>query len=66
MGFIYIGPISDFGYNFARDQGRIALQTAFRGKVYTEYVENVAETDNETVCENFVSTDLSLDNICCE
>eukprot|EP01126_Amoeba_proteus_P025569 TRINITY_DN2546_c0_g1_i24.p1 TRINITY_DN2546_c0_g1~~TRINITY_DN2546_c0_g1_i24.p1 ORF type:complete len:505 (-),score=79.45 TRINITY_DN2546_c0_g1_i24:660-2174(-) len=52
VGFIYLGPISDFGWNFAHDQGRVFIQdVAFPGQVFADYIENVAETDNTTIDE---------------
>jgi len=44
VGFLYVGPIGDTGFNFAHDQGRIALEEHFDGAVKTIYQENVAET----------------------
>ena len=43
IAFIYIGPVGDFGWTWAHDKGRKALQAALGDKVKTTYVENVKE-----------------------
>lgn len=42
-GFIYVGPISDGGWTYEHDQGRLAVEAGFGAKVETTYVESVAE-----------------------
>ncbi|HTP81627.1 MAG TPA: BMP family ABC transporter substrate-binding protein, partial [Alphaproteobacteria bacterium] len=41
--FIYVGPVSDFGYSYQHDQGRKDVEKAFGDKVKTTFVENVPE-----------------------
>ncbi|KQT70088.1 MULTISPECIES: BMP family ABC transporter substrate-binding protein [unclassified Aureimonas] len=41
--FVYVGPVGDFGYTFAHDQGRKFLVEKLGDKVETSFVENVAE-----------------------
>ncbi|GGE20737.1 BMP family ABC transporter substrate-binding protein [Aureimonas endophytica] len=41
--FVYVGPVGDFGYSFAHDQGRKFLAEKLGDKVETSFVENVAE-----------------------
>ncbi|WP_152047248.1 BMP family ABC transporter substrate-binding protein [Aureimonas psammosilenae] len=41
--FVYVGPVGDFGYSFAHDQGRKFLAEKLGNKVETSFVENVAE-----------------------
>ena len=41
--FIYVGPVGDFGWTYAHDQGRKYLEEKLGDKVKTTYVENVAE-----------------------
>ena len=41
--FVYVGPIGDFGWTYAHDQGRKYLEEKLGDKVETSYVENVAE-----------------------
>lgn len=41
--FIYVGAPSDAGWTHAHEVGRLAVQTAFGGRVQTLYKENVPE-----------------------
>lgn len=43
VGFIYVGPIGDFGWSNAHDLGRRAAQDHFGAAVETVYVESVPE-----------------------
>ncbi|MDE2383003.1 MAG: BMP family ABC transporter substrate-binding protein [Alphaproteobacteria bacterium] len=43
VGFIYLGPIGDFGWTWAHEKGRKAMVDALGGKVVGDYVENVKE-----------------------
>jgi len=43
IGFIFLGPIGDFGWTWAHNKGREAVEAALGDKVETVYVENVAE-----------------------
>ncbi len=43
VAFVYVGPVGDFGYTYAQDQGRKFLETNMKN-VETTYVENVPET----------------------
>ncbi|MCL5777392.1 BMP family ABC transporter substrate-binding protein [Limibaculum sp. FT325] len=43
VGFIYVGPIGDFGWSYQHDQGRLAIEKEFGDKVETTYVESVSE-----------------------
>lgn len=43
VGFIYVGPIGDFGWSYQHDQGRLAVEEEFGDKVETSYVESVPE-----------------------
>ncbi|MFO1140878.1 MAG: BMP family ABC transporter substrate-binding protein [Amaricoccus sp.] len=53
IGFVYLGPIGDFGWTYAHEQGRQALVQEFGDKIKTTYVENVAEgPDSERVIKN--------------
>ena len=42
-GFIYVGPIADFGFSHQHDEGRKAAQAALGDKLKTTYVESVKE-----------------------
>lgn len=43
VGFIFLGPIGDYGWTWAHNKGREAIDSALGDKVETVYVENVAE-----------------------
>ena len=55
IGFIYVGPVGDFGYSYQHDLGRKAVEKALGDKVETTYVESVQEgPDAERVIESLV------------
>ncbi len=43
VGFIYVGPIGDFGWSYQHEQGRLAMMKALGDKVDSTYLENVPE-----------------------
>ena len=43
VGFVYVGPIGDFGWSYEHDQGRLAVDEALGDRVETSYVESVPE-----------------------
>ncbi|MBB4286116.1 BMP family ABC transporter substrate-binding protein [Roseospira goensis] len=43
VGFIYVGPVGDFGWSYQHDQGRQAIEAEFGDRVETTYVESVPE-----------------------
>ena len=43
MGFVYPGPVGDFGWSWAHNKGRLAMLEALKGQVAADYVENVKE-----------------------
>ncbi|MEB3181304.1 MAG: BMP family ABC transporter substrate-binding protein [Nostocaceae cyanobacterium] len=43
IGFVYVGPVGDFGWTYAHDLGRRELEANLQGKVKTTFVENVNE-----------------------
>lgn len=42
-GFIYVGPVSDGGWTYEHDQGRLAVEAHFGDQVTTTFVESVSE-----------------------
>ncbi|WP_019903482.1 BMP family ABC transporter substrate-binding protein [Methylobacterium sp. 77] len=52
VGFVYVGPVADFGYSFQHDQSRKALLAAMPDKVETSFLENVPEADSERSIES--------------
>ncbi|MCC6303826.1 MAG: BMP family ABC transporter substrate-binding protein [Rhodobacteraceae bacterium] len=43
VGYIYVGPIGDYGYSHEHNVGRLAVDAHFGDKVETSYVESVPE-----------------------
>ncbi len=43
VGFIYVGPVGDFGWSYQHDQGRQAIEAEFGDAVETTFVESVPE-----------------------
>jgi basic membrane protein A len=56
VGFVYLGPIGDFGWTYTHDVGRKAAQAALGAEVVTTYVENVPEAPEcQAVFENLAA-----------
>lgn len=52
VGFLTVGPTSDFGFNYQHNQGRLQLEAALRDKIHTVIAENIPETaDAERVMQ---------------
>ena len=61
VGFITVGPTSDYGFNYQHDQGRRALEAAMPEQVTTVIAENIPETaDVERVMERMISEGSNL------
>lgn len=43
VGFIYVGPVGDFGWSYQHDQGRLAIEEHFGDQVETSFLESVPE-----------------------
>jgi basic membrane protein A and related proteins len=56
VGFIYVGPVGDFGWSYQHDQGRQAIEKAFPGRVETTFVETVPENDSDRAIEQLART----------
>jgi basic membrane protein A len=57
VGFVYVGPIGDYGWTHGHELGRKAVVEHFGDKVETTYVENVAEgPDAERVIRQLASS----------
>ena len=55
VGFIYVGPIGDYGWTWTHDQGRLAVEEEYGDAVETTYVESVPEgADAERVLTQMV------------
>lgn len=56
IGFVYVGPVEDFGWTHAHDVGRKAVEAEFGDKVKTTFVESVKEgPDSERVIAELAS-----------
>jgi len=44
VAFVYVGPISDGGWSYQHNLGRLALEKQFGSQIQTTYVESVPET----------------------
>ncbi len=43
IGFVYVSPIGEAGWTWQQDIGRRQMEEALKGRVVTQYVENVPE-----------------------
>lgn len=56
IGFIYVGPAADYGYNMSMDLGRLGVEAAIDG-VETVAFENIPETaEVERVMERLINS----------
>ncbi len=56
-GWVYVGPIGDFGWTYRHDVGRREVEQALGDRVETSYVENVAEgADAERVLRQMAAS----------
>jgi len=57
VGFVYLGPVGDFGWTYQHDVGRKQAQAALGSAVVTSYVENVPEAPEcQAVFENLAAS----------
>jgi simple sugar transport system substrate-binding protein len=57
VGFVYVGPVGDFGWTYDHDLGRQAAAAHFGSAVETSYVESVPEgPDAERVINDLANT----------
>ena len=43
VGFVYVGPVGDFGWSYQHDQGRLAIEEKFGDKVETTFAADGAD-----------------------
>ncbi|MEO0654122.1 MAG: BMP family ABC transporter substrate-binding protein [Pseudomonadota bacterium] len=43
VGFVYVGPVGDYGWSYEHNEGRLAVEEAFGDSVETTFVESVPE-----------------------
>ena len=57
VGFMYLGPVGDFGWTYQHDVARQAAVTKFGDQIKTTFVENVAEgPDSEKVLNDLANS----------
>jgi simple sugar transport system substrate-binding protein len=57
IGFVYVGPVGDFGWTYQHEVGRQAIVKEFGDKIETTYLENVSEgPDSERSIEQLART----------
>ncbi|MFK7852993.1 MAG: BMP family ABC transporter substrate-binding protein [Granulosicoccus sp.] len=57
VGFVYVGPVSDHGWTYRHDIGRLAIEAEFGDSVETTFVESVPEgADAERVIRKLASS----------
>jgi len=57
IGFIYVGPIGDFGWSYQHDVARKAAEARYGDKIKTTFVENVPEgPDSEKVMNDLAAS----------
>jgi len=60
IGYVYVGPKSDYGYNYAQDQGRLYVQQNMKD-VETLYFENIPENaDVLRVMEKMIRSGVTI------
>ena len=61
VGFVYVGPVGDFGWTHGHDVARKAIEAEFGDKVKTSFVESVSEgPDAERVIRQLASSGTDL------
>jgi simple sugar transport system substrate-binding protein len=61
VGFLYLGPVGDFGWTYQHDIARKAAVEHFGDKIKTTFVENVAEgPDSEKVLNDLANSGHNL------
>lgn len=60
VGYLYVGPVEDYGYNYAQNQARLMVQKEVPG-VATQFVENVPENaDAVRVMERMINSGFKM------
>ncbi len=56
VGFVCVGPVSDHGWNYAHNQGRLYLENSMDKKVETSIAERIPESaEVERVLERLIA-----------
>lgn len=54
-GWIYVGPIGDYGWTYAHNLGREHVQSVFGDRIETVYIESVPEGQAGSAIENLIN-----------
>ncbi len=61
VGFLCVGPVSDWGWNYTEQKGKLYLEKALPGKIETVFAESVHESaEAERVMEKMISQGCKL------
>lgn len=61
IAFLTNGPISDSGYNYAHNEGRLELEKKFGDQIRTGVLENIPETaDAERIMEQLINSGVKV------
>ena len=61
VGFVLVGPTSDWGFNYQHNQGRLALEARLRDQVQTVVAENIPETaEAERIMQRMINEGAEL------
>ena len=56
VGFVLVGPTSDWGFNYQHNQGRLTMAAKVRDRVQTVVTENIPETaEAERVMQRMIN-----------
>ena len=54
VGFIYVGPVGDYGWSYGHNTGREYVQKVFGDKIETAYIESVPEAQVGSAIESLI------------
>ena len=61
VGFVLVGPTSDWGFNYQHNQGRLALEGRLRDQVHTVVAENIPENaEAERIMQRMINEGAEL------
>ena len=61
VGFVLVGPTSDWGFNYQHNQGRLALEGRLRDQVQTVVAENIPENaEAERIMQRMINEGAEL------
>lgn len=61
VGFIMVGPVADWGWNYRHDQGRLYMESKLPGQVKSIVAENIPESaEVERVMEKMIAQGVKL------